>query len=140
MDRESLKAAGLLAAIAESNYQMACFADTVRRSAAGASVSSDFECSKNSAYFDYGSGSSPYLFDWYVDVSFADGRAFAVIIELSWDDARWLVESRIEVPGELGPRSLFESPDYYASSIDELNSALSTATTEIIEAAKKAMT
>src|SRR4051812_9918494 len=137
MDKESIKAAGLLAAIAESNYHLACFADVLRQSEDVLKVSLDFECSRNSNYFDYGRSGSPYLFDWYVDFTLVGGRSLAIFIEMSWDESTWILESRLETSGENGPVSLVDGPDRRASSIDDLIEALSTDTTGIIEAAKR---
>ena len=138
MDQESLKAASVLAAIANSNYQMSCFADGLRQSKDVAKVSVDLECARNSNYFDYGIG-SPYLFNWYVDITLADDRSFAVIIELFWNDDEWFVESRIETPGENGPHSLVEIPECHAIGIEDLIEALTDSTTYIIKAAKGAI-
>ena len=134
MDEASIRAAKLLTGIAESNYEMSRLANELRRNKNIAEVSVDFECSRNSNYFDYGTG-SPYLFNWYLDASLADGRSLAAIVELFWDDQKWMVESRIETPGDNGPISVFEPPDREANNIDDLVQILTTATAEVIKAA-----
>lgn len=136
MDEASIRATKLLTGIAESNYEMSRFANELRQNKNIAEVSVDFECSRNSNFFDYGTG-SPYLFNWYVDASLADGRSLAAIIELFWDDQKWLVESRIEASGDNEAIPVFEPPDREADNIDDLVQILTRATAEVIKAAKE---
>jgi hypothetical protein len=133
MDEESIKAAKLLAAIAESNYGIFRFAEAAKKTNRVEGISHDFECSRNSNYFDYGTG-SPYLFDWYVEMNVIDGRVITLIIELLWDDQKWLVQSRLETPGESGSIPLVDFPERGAETVEDLIELLKTATTELIEA------
>jgi len=135
MDKESTQAANLLGAIAESNYKLSCFADHLRKTADPAEISLDFECSRNSNYFDYGTG-SPYLFNWYIDARFRSGRSLAVIIDLFWTDQKWFVDSRVETSGDNAPIPLISLPEHEAASIAEFIEVLELVTTEILDGAK----
>ena len=134
MDTNSKAATKVLAAIAESNSSTMVMVRRLEAMTEVENVSFDFECSKNQAYLEFGV-SSPYLFNWYVDVSLKNGNSILWKLDVSWDESNWIIEASVELPGEYGPNTLREFPDRVAETIDEFVVQLAGATSELLESA-----
>jgi hypothetical protein len=135
MNDESKQATRLLGAIAESNHGFLTLANDLRSRPDVANVSYDFECRRNDNYFEFGTGPA-YAFDWYVDVSLRNGNSIWWELNVYWDASHWVIETRVEVPGEHGPNTLEEFPDRRAETIDEFIDQLGEATSELIASAR----
>ncbi len=96
-------------------------------------ISYDFECSRNAAHFEYG-WDTPYLYSWYVEIELMDGRPITFIVQLHWNEQSWCTQSCIETSGETAPTVLVSFPDRKADTIDEVVDALSTLTSELVDA------
>jgi hypothetical protein len=131
---ESKQAAKVLAAIAESNGRLLDLANEMRSRPEVNKVSHDFECQRNYSHSEFGTG-PPYIFDWYVDIELGDGRSVWWVIDVFWDEAKWVIKCRIEVPGEYGPKTLKEFPERNAETIDQFVTQLQAATSELVDSA-----
>jgi len=98
-------------------------------------VSFDFECYKNQSYWEFGSG-SPYVFQWSVDVALKNGNAVWWALDVLWDENEWIIESRVELPGDYGPNTLKAFPDRCAQTVDEFVMQLDEATTQLLSSAE----
>lgn len=137
MDTASKQAARLLGAIVESKHKLFLMADNLRSRPNVGKVAHDFECYRNFSYFEFGSGSA-YIFDWYVDIELQNGNSIWWKLELLWDESKWIVESRIEAPGDHGPNTLKEFASREAETIDDLIIQLEKATSELVDSANSA--
>lgn len=136
MDSDSKQATKVLAALAESSSRVIALVRQFQSMPDVEKVSFDFECSKNQSYGDYGSGGTPYVFNWYVDVALKNGNAIWWGLDVLWDEDKWIIESRVELPGDSGPNTLKEFPDRSAETIEEFVRQLDEATTQLLGSAE----
>ena len=136
MDSDSKQATEVLAALAESCSRSMTLVHQFQSMSEVEKVSFDFECSKNHSYWEYGSGGSPYIFNWYVDVALKNGKAIWWALDVLWDEDKWIIESRVELPGDYGPNILKEFPDRCAETVDEFVRQLDEATSQLLGSAE----
>jgi hypothetical protein len=56
-------------------------------------------------------------------------------MDLYWDETNWVIESRVEVPGDHGPKTLKEFPDKHAETVNEFIAQLQAVTSEVVDSA-----
>ena len=134
MDSESKQATKVLAALAESSSRGTALVHQFQSISEVEKVSFDFDCYKNQSYWEYGGG-SPYVFNWYVDVALKNGNAIWWMLDVQWDEDKWIIESSVELPGKYGPNTLKEFPDRSAETVDEFVRQLDEATTQLLGSA-----
>ena len=98
-------------------------------------VSFDFDCYRNQSYWEYGRVGSPYIFNWYVDVALKNGNAIWWALDVQWDDANWIIESGVWIPGRHSSSLLKEFPDRAAETVDAFIKQLDEATTQLLSSA-----
>ena len=136
MDSDSKQATKVLAALAESCSRSMALVRQFEAMSEVEKVSFDFECYKNQNCWEYGSGGSPYVFNWYVDVALKNGHAIWWTLDVLWDEDKWMIESRVELPGDYGPNTLKEFPAKSAETVDEFVRQLDEATTQLLGSAE----
>ena len=134
MDSESKSATRILAALAESSSKSMTLVHHLQSMPEVEEVYFDFDCYKNQSYWEFGSG-SPYVFDWYVDVALKNGNAIWWMLDVQWDEKRWIIKSGVELPGKYGSNTLKGFPDRFAETIDEFIVQLNEATSQLLASA-----
>jgi hypothetical protein len=134
MDRESEQSTKLLGAIAETTQRLFRMAESMSALPEVIRATQDFQCSKNFSYTEFGVG-SPCLLDWYVDVELSTGKSLIWVLEVHWPDNNWVIESRIETPGEHGAQTVQEFPCRIAETVADVIEHLELATAELIDSA-----
>jgi hypothetical protein len=81
--------------------------------------------------YDYG-----LTIDAYVDVGTSDGHSMAWLLQIVWDEPRWIVTARVTTNRGDHEEVVMRHPDIEATSLDELIAALENATTVLIESAE----
>ena len=134
MDSESRQATRVLAALAESSGSSMTLVRRFQAMPEVEKVSFDFDCYRLQSYQEFGTG-SPYTFQWYVDVALKNGNAIWWALDVEWDESKWIVGSRVELPGEYGPNILRRFPDRHAETVDGFVRQLAEATAELLASA-----
>ena len=134
MDSDSKQATRILVALAESSGRSMALVHSFPALPEIEKVSFDFDCYKNQSYWEFGNG-SPYIFNWYVDVALKNGNAIWWALDVQWDENKWIIETRVELPSDYSPNILKEFPDRFAGTVDEFISELNEATTQLLESA-----
>jgi hypothetical protein len=132
MDSYSKQATMVLAALAESSSRSMELVHRFQAMPEVLKVSFDFDCFRNQSYWQFNVG-SPYIFQWYVDVALKNDKAIWWALDVHWDEEKWLIESRVEIPGDSYPNILKQFPDRTAITIDEFVHQLKEATSELLE-------
>lgn len=127
MDRDSEQVTRVLSALIETNHEIFNLSETLSARREVVKVSHAFQWSRNHAHSEFGVG-PPYLLDWYVDAELVTGRSLVWVLELSWPDGQWEIESRIETTGDDGLQVLQEFPGRSAQSVADLVNQLQMAT------------
>jgi hypothetical protein len=134
MDNGSKQATKVLAAIAESNSRFLELANNMKSRPEVNKVSHDFECQRSYNHSEFGTEPA-YVFDWYVDVELHNNKSVWWVMDVYWDESTWVIKSRVEVPGDNGPKTLTEFADKQAETINEFVAQLQIATSEVVESA-----
>jgi hypothetical protein len=134
MDSESRRATKVLAALAESNARSLNLVHHFRSMPEVKNVSFDFGCYRNQSHVSSGTG-SPYIFNWYVDVELRNGNGIWWALDIQWDEDKWIIESRVELPSDYRPNIIKQFPDRFAETIDDFITQLDEATAELIDSA-----
>ena len=132
MDQASEQVTKVLSALIETNHEIFKLAKRLSARQEVVKVADAFQWSRNHAHSEFGVG-SPYLLDWYVDAELATGRSLVWILELTWPDGLWTIESRVETTGDDGLQPLQEFPTRTAESVAELINELQVARTELAD-------
>jgi hypothetical protein len=135
MDADSQQATRILAALAESSGRSMELVRRFESMPEVLRVSFDFDCFRNQSYWEFKVG-SPYIYQWYVDVALKNDKAIWWAVDVYWDEEKWFIESRVELPGNYGPNILKEFPKRAALTIDEFVDQLKEATSQLLESAE----
>src|SRR5262245_60343784 len=122
MDNESKSVVAMLAAIADVNRRIGELALRARSRPEVNGVSHGLECRK----YDTGT-----RVEGHVDIELVSGRALCFWLDVAWDDARWVVDSRVSLIRSGEQDTMFEFPERYAASLPECLKAMADASAEL---------
>lgn len=135
MDSASQQATIVLASLAESASRGRALAQGFQAMPEVQTATFDFDCHRNHSHHAFDRG-SPYVFGWDVEVVLRGGvSAIWWSLDATWDNVRWIVESKVEAAGDPRPVTVKRFPDRHAETADEFARQLDAATAELVNSA-----
>lgn len=77
-----------------------------------------------------------YGFSYYVEVLLRNGNEVCWHIDVSWDEAKWIIETFVSIPGKECSETIKEFPNRLAHSVDELIAELKAGTKQLVDCAE----
>jgi hypothetical protein len=134
MDSASQQATIVLAALVECRDKGRALAQKLEAVPEAQAVTFEFDCYRNHSHHAFDSG-SPYIFGWVVDVFIRDNAAIWWSLDVTWDNVKWIIEAKVEVPADPGPITVKQFPERYAETVNEFVRELEEAGTELLNSA-----
>jgi hypothetical protein len=134
MDSASQQATIVLAALVECKAKGRALVEKLEAVPEVQAVTFEFDCYRNHSHYAFDTG-SPYIFEWVVDVFLRDSAAIWWSLDVRWDNVKWIIESKVEVPGDHGAITIKRFADRYAETVDEFVRELDEAATELLNSA-----